>query len=170
MAGARTRRRRAGATQTFIRSGFSSRTPCQSARSPVHPTAWLLASHTPHVCCRTAPRAFFPHRQPDPCRARWRIRLRLRLTLSFGSCSSGEWCMVPLCLHFCVLGREFFCVQAGALSLLSVGQFSLFCFILAEKRLLAANSGPQWSVEATPTGYLAKNATDLFQNICGDRV
>ena len=131
MLGARTGRRRAGSPRTFIPirhsrgPGIHPLCPCQSARSPVHPAAWLFASHAPPACCCTARGALFSRCVPEACRARWTARCRLRLTRSFGRSNSSELCVVPLSFRSRVLVTELFCVRVGGTFIAVCGAFLL---------------------------------------------
>ena len=129
MLGPRTGRRCAGAPRTFIPTRQSRRPdihplrPWQSARSPVLPAAWLLASYAPPACCSTGRGALWPRCPLEACRARWTAKCRVRLTQSFGSLNSGELCVVTLSFRLRVLLAEFFCVRVWGTFIAVCGAF-----------------------------------------------
>ena len=142
--------------------------PCQSTRSPSHLAAWLVASHAPPGCCRSARGALFPRCQGHVCRARWTIRCRQRLTPNSGSSNSGELCVVPLCSGFRVFVREFSVCGWEAPTLLSVEHFGVcspkFLHRCGNVRRTLCRDAPS---EGKKCACLADNVAGRFLDMCG---
>lgn len=148
----------------YIRNAVSSIPACPPSHLPgPSPPRLRLSAHAPHG-------TLFPPHRLFPCRARWTLARQEGLTPSFESSNSGEWCYLPVCVHFHVLRVAFLCAGGWHCPpcLWECEDFSRQCFALT--RLCVATRSPGWAFEAKPTGRLPHVNAAMFVDTCEDSV